>query len=140
MYNSLSGIFGYDRSLLWDYEGENGPDNWDKIDPMCGGSEQSPINIVTSSVVAARYDPIFVVNGDAVWKRVTVANNGHTESTKGAPSYLPVVVSMEVERVPYVFDESLEATFNFEQAHFHWGSNVSQGSEHAIDNERYHFQ
>lgn len=37
----------------WLYDGAKGPYNWGKIAPMCGeGKAQSPINIITSDVVA----------------------------------------------------------------------------------------
>ena len=55
-----------------------------------------------------------------------------TETT----SYFLVVVSMEGDRIPQVSEDSLNATFNLAQVHFHWGSNDTHGSEHALDFKR----
>ncbi|XP_065557296.1 carbonic anhydrase 2-like [Artemia franciscana] len=121
----LKGIFCGDHNLQWDYEGENGPNSWNEIEPTCGGSEQSPINIAFSSAIPAQYGPIFIVNGDSPPENLLMVNNGHT-----------VVVSMEGDRIPQVSEDSLNATFNLAQVHFHWGSNGTHGSEHALDFKR----
>ncbi|KAK2712638.1 hypothetical protein QYM36_011357, partial [Artemia franciscana] len=122
----LKGIFCGDHNLQWDYEGENGPNSWNEIEPTCGGSEQSPINIAFSSAIPAQYGPIFIVNGDSPPENLLMVNNGHT-----------VVVSMEGDRIPQVSEDSLNATFNLAQVHFHWGSNGTHGSEHALDFKRF---
>ncbi|XP_065561401.1 carbonic anhydrase 2-like [Artemia franciscana] len=122
----FSGTCGDDHGLTWDYDGEHGPDHWYEIQALCGGTEQSPINIATSSAVAADYESIYMENGDAIPKKLKIANNGHT-----------VVVSMDMERKPYVSDEVLNTTFSFAQVHFHWGSSVSNGSEHTLDGKRF---
>ena len=56
----------------------SGPDHWYEIQALCGGTEQSPINIATSSAVAADYESIYMENGDAIPKKLKIANNGHT--------------------------------------------------------------
>lgn len=35
-------------------------------------------------------------------------------------------------RLPYIKDGGLSNTYIFSQAHFHWGSDSSRGSEHTI--------
>lgn len=63
----------------WDYEGENGPQNWGMLKPefnLCAiGKRQSPINIQDGNTLAGPAEPIQFAytpsNG-------TVVNNGHT--------------------------------------------------------------
>ncbi|WP_162555712.1 carbonic anhydrase [Reichenbachiella versicolor] len=61
----------------WSYSGQYGPDHWTEIDPdyvSCGGTHQSPINIVPAMSIDAEielefhYHPFFV----------DLINNGHT--------------------------------------------------------------
>ncbi len=61
----------------WAYEGENGPANWDKVDPKfvtcSAGKNQSPINL--TGFTKAELQPIkfdYQVGGDEI------VNNGHT--------------------------------------------------------------
>ena len=70
----------YDRRHAhhsWSYSGQYGPDHWQEIDPdysSCGGTHQSPINIVPAKSIDANmsiefhYHPFFV----------DLINNGHT--------------------------------------------------------------
>jgi len=40
------------------------------------------------------------------------------------------------DTMPYVIGGGLEERFNFYQLHFHWGGDISRGSEHRIDNQK----
>ena len=40
------------------------------------------------------------------------------------------------DTMPYVIDGGLEDRFNFYQLHFHWGGDISRGSEHRIDGQK----
>ncbi|XP_065570447.1 carbonic anhydrase-like [Artemia franciscana] len=114
------------HGISWGYTGDNGPDHWSSVDPQCGGSEQSPIDIIPSEAVPERFQPIFLVNYDARPKRITMKNNGHT-----------AVLSMDIDRTPYIADGGLIGKYNFAQMHFHWGANNSVGSEHTLGGSSY---
>lgn len=95
----------------WTYEGEEGPENWGKIDTAyatCGtGKSQSPIDISTPSEqdltnIAFHYQP----------SEVNILNNGHTAQVNyDAGSYI------ELDGVRY----------DVAQFHYH------APSEHAVD-------
>ncbi|GFY78517.1 hypothetical protein TNIN_198761 [Trichonephila inaurata madagascariensis] len=46
----------------WGYEPHNGPDTWASKYPQAGGQNQSPVDIVTSSVQPRSFDSLFPGN------------------------------------------------------------------------------
>ena len=40
------------------------------------------------------------------------------------------------DAIPYLTDGGLAERFNFYQLHFHWGGDISRGSEHRIDGQK----
>ena len=95
------------------YEGQKGPANWAKYCPDCGGSQQSPINIVTSTV-HNHSNPVSV---DYSTKPpiVEMVNNGHTI------------------KVPYTVGSLTYdgVTYYSKQYHFHAPSEHTINSRHA---------
>ncbi|MEQ9105250.1 MAG: carbonic anhydrase family protein [Rhodothermales bacterium] len=64
----------------WSYDGETGPAQWASLcSPTCAGDRQSPVDIVTASVVDANAEseaePILFEYGET---ELTLFNNGHT--------------------------------------------------------------
>ncbi|XP_068066787.1 carbonic anhydrase 4 [Anomalospiza imberbis] len=106
------------------------PTQWHKINAMCKGDRQSPVNIVTQNVV---YDkslkPLtfegYDVKGSAKWD---LENNGHT-------------VKVALDTSPKVGGGGLRRKYKAVEFHLHWGvpgepQNIP-GSEHSIDGEKY---
>ena len=97
------------------------PDKWYTIYPLCGGTKQSPINMITSET---QYDSTLnlinitsdtgKINFKEVWK---IINNGHTLKLESNKNY------------SFVMDSKV---YSFQQMHFHW-----RGSEHKINNRKY---
>ncbi|XP_022085770.1 carbonic anhydrase 1-like isoform X2 [Acanthaster planci] len=114
----------------WGYlDNEEGPNNWTAIYDECGGLQQSPIDIVTASVVAKDLGDFTLVGFGAddvpAGAVMTVSNNGHG-----------VVVSMQGDYQVSGADLGPTA-YKAVQFHFHWGSVNSRGSEHTVDGKAY---
>ena len=57
----------------------SGPAHWVDVNANCGGSSQSPIDIITDNIVPAEYDDWVFENYDVILANGTnVINNGHT--------------------------------------------------------------
>jgi len=50
--------------------------------------------------------------------------------------FFSAVLSMDIDRTPYIADGGLIGKYNFAQMHFHWGANNSVGSEHTLGGSR----
>ncbi|NXE80605.1 CAH4 anhydrase, partial [Cochlearius cochlearius] len=107
-----------------------GPRQWHLINTTCKGNKQSPINIVTKTVVHDKsLKPLnfegYDVKGSSKWN---IENNGHTGK------YLTLSSS------PKIGGGGLERKYKAIEFHFHWGvQGVQQylpGSEHSIDGEK----
>jgi len=100
----------------WSYTGENGPENWAKVDSQyvaCGGQIQSPIDIVKAMKTASLKDLVLNYQPQTSCK---VLNNGHS---------LQVSVAAGSN---WTLDKQ---TFEFLQYHFHCPS------EHTIAGESF---
>lgn len=68
------------RTHDWSYDGENGPEHWDDLDPanaVCAnGKEQSPINIVMARVIESEQLKKMEINYTP--SDFSLVNNGHT--------------------------------------------------------------
>ena len=102
---------------VWDYTGDNGAAHWGELSSdfaLCSsGVNQSPINIVTESVIEADLPPLilnFHIN------KINMVNNGHTiqANIKGNNTFT-----------------NDDGTFNLIQFHFH------SPSEHTIDSKSF---
>ncbi|KAL5017123.1 hypothetical protein ScPMuIL_006712 [Solemya velum] len=98
----------------WSYEGSNGPGNWTETYPKCGGSSQSPIDIPQEKdlVFDKSLGSISFHGYDNRSVQVTLTNNGHSGG-------------------------GLTSKYYAAQFHFHWGSDVTNGSEHTVNGKAY---
>ncbi|XP_070572687.1 carbonic anhydrase 14-like isoform X2 [Ptychodera flava] len=112
----------------WSYSGEKGPSNWASFFADANGARQSPINIETDKVKSCdtpEFNFIGFEDDDVVdGSTMTLSNDGHS-------------VKVSVTGEHYVTGGGLPGKFKVEQFHFHWGSDGSPGSEHAINDTRY---
>ncbi|XP_071959579.1 carbonic anhydrase 2-like [Antedon mediterranea] len=109
----------------WSYSGNDGPAYWAESYPPCGGENQSPINIDTSSTEEGNLGTFtFVGFGDVTEKSMKVTNNGHSLQVSLTGDYS-------------VSGGGLGGTYNTDQFHFHWGSSDAVGSEHKLNNAQY---
>ncbi|XP_039472543.1 carbonic anhydrase-like [Oreochromis aureus] len=112
----------------WCYEGcAHIPSQWVELpNRFCGGSKQSPVDIVTKNVTT---DPnlgnfnLIGFNSRDVF--TSIMNNGHT-----------VECTLKGNEVK-VSGGGLSGTYTALQFHFHWGDVKNPGSEHTIDEHRY---
>lgn len=101
-----------------------GPELWSEANSDCGGSSQSPINIVTRKTLPdERLTPFKFTGYDHAF-RGQLKNNGHS-------------VKVEVKHDATVRGGGLEGVYKAVQFHLHWGTNGGPGSEHTIDGEQY---
>jgi carbonic anhydrase len=102
---------------VWDYTGDNGAAHWGELSSeyaLCSsGVNQSPINIVTSSVIEAELPPL-VLNRHI--NEIDMVNNGHT-----------IQANIKGNNI-FTNDDG---TFNLLQFHFH------SPSEHTIDSKSF---
>ncbi|GAB0093460.1 Carbonic anhydrase [Sergentomyia squamirostris] len=105
------------------------PERWNEIWPNCGGTKESPINLILKSckVDRSRY-PLRFYNFDRNPTVTNIHNAGHT-----------VMFSFTFRRgAPYVSRGILQSKrYNFAQLHFHFGKSDESGSEHTVDNKPY---
>ncbi|XP_068234635.1 uncharacterized protein [Palaemon carinicauda] len=114
-------------TLHWSYTDKNGPDDWANDFPMCGGSSQSPIDIITSSsTVNTDWSPFVFTNYDAIPANMTILNNGHTAQ-----------LTVEMTSSATINGGNLTGEYTFAQFHFHWGKDDTNGSEHLVDGKSY---
>ncbi|XP_032687846.1 carbonic anhydrase 2-like [Odontomachus brunneus] len=116
----LSQHFGYDEN--------DGPSTWPENFPMCSGKNQSPININDKTVKTENMPPLEICGPNKKYS-MTVVNNGHTIMLKSSESS---------DNLPRAMGGPLgNSTFRFEQLHFHWGKDDSEGSETTINNRSF---
>uniref|UniRef100_A0A8C6SPS1 Carbonic anhydrase IV c n=1 Tax=Neogobius melanostomus TaxID=47308 RepID=A0A8C6SPS1_9GOBI len=115
---------------LWCYQGQfsceetcRDPSHWVGQFPNCGGLRQSPINIVTGKAhVNSALTPLtFLGHNEPI--NITVDNIGTS-----AHFSLPQSVRLSGGALPGHYRAA-----NF---HFHWGHELSPGSEHTLNGER----
>jgi len=102
--------------MHWDYQGETGPEHWAMMEENsdCGGSSQSPINIVNYERAKGK-DALQIFYSDST-HIFNVVNNGHTiQYNFAAGDYIKV----KGER------------YDLKQFHFH------EPAEHLIEGIRY---
>jgi len=111
----------------WNYDD---PSQWLKQFPSAGGSNQSPINIISNNTVNEPY-PLFVFSSkydsNELFKLI---NNGHqVAATLADHTY------GQSEKDLWFTGSGLIGKYYFVNFHLHWGKNDRHGSEHEIDGE-----
>ncbi|XP_077384276.1 carbonic anhydrase 14 isoform X2 [Festucalex cinctus] len=106
----------------WTYTGMVGQSEWPEHFPECGGSSQSPVDVVTAQT---KYDPALTPltplgYGQHDNRPFALSNNGHTAVIE-LPDW------MSLAGLPWLFSAV--------QMHLHWGSGgpSSGGSEHTVN-------
>ncbi|NXJ73386.1 CAH4 anhydrase, partial [Trogon melanurus] len=110
------------------------PRKWYEVDANCNGKKQSPINIVTKTVVYNKtlkplYFEGYDVKGSSKWN---IENNGHTGK------YFKVTLNS----FPKIGGGGLGRKYKAIEFHLHWGTRLEgveqylPGSEHSIDGEK----
>uniref|UniRef100_A0A8C5TPP4 Receptor-type tyrosine-protein phosphatase gamma n=1 Tax=Malurus cyaneus samueli TaxID=2593467 RepID=A0A8C5TPP4_9PASS len=111
----------------WAYSGTYGPEHWVASSEKCGGSHQSPIDIVDHLAhVGDEYQELQLDGFDNESSNKTwMKNTGKTVAILLKDDY-------------FVSGAGLPGRFKAEKVEFHWGqSNGSAGSEHSINGRRF---
>lgn len=117
-----------EHASTWSYEGDDGPENWYKVNEICNGDSQSPIDLVPSSAVYNDSLSSFQRSWfDVPPPGMLIKSNGHT---------------LQVDLTDaYTIDESwgvLPGNYQALQFHFHWAKDMAMGgSEHTVDGQYY---
>nr|XP_020762056.1 carbonic anhydrase 1 [Odocoileus virginianus texanus] len=113
-------------SPAWGYDGENGPEHWEKLYPIANGNNQSPIDIKTSET---KHDeslkPVSVSYNPATAKEIV--NVGHSFHVNFEDSDNRSVLN----------GGPLCESYRLRQFHFHWGTTDDYGSEHLVDGAKF---
>ncbi|CAM9349630.1 unnamed protein product [Bubo scandiacus] len=111
----------------WAYSGTYGPEHWVASSEKCGGSHQSPIDIIDHQAhVGDEYQELQLDGFDSESSNKTwMKNTGKTVAILLKDDY-------------FVSGAGLPGRFKAEKVEFHWGqSNGSAGSEHSINGKRF---
>ncbi|CAM9492368.1 unnamed protein product [Lampetra planeri] len=111
----------------WSYTGPHGQEHWKETYPICGGDNQSPVDVRTDATrLVPDLPPVSVLGYDAPSQTTyNMTNNGHTLFVK-----LPPGMEMSGGGLPWRYEAV--------QFHLHWGSVGRQrGSEHYVDGVQY---
>ncbi|XP_063203834.1 receptor-type tyrosine-protein phosphatase gamma [Chroicocephalus ridibundus] len=111
----------------WAYSGTYGPEHWVTSSEKCGGSNQSPIDIIDHQAhVGDEYQELQLDGFDNESSNKTwMKNTGKTVAILLKDDY-------------FVSGAGLPGRFKAEKVEFHWGqSNGSAGSEHSINGKRF---
>ncbi|KAI3384866.1 hypothetical protein SNEBB_009714 [Seison nebaliae] len=115
LHLSLSAEYGYESNT------PTGPDNWAEIDAQCGGTSQSPIDIITANTEYDENLGEFNFDGyQGATGNWEVVNNGHTYKLTPETDFI-------------LSGGGLTGEYKFEQMHFHWAEGEGTGSEHLFD-------
>jgi carbonic anhydrase len=102
----------------WTYTGETGPEHWKEIEKQsdCGGTKQSPINIITIDVIENDSLQPIEIHYDSHVRIHEITNNGHS-------------IQYNFEKGDYIYIQ--DKRFDLVQIHFH------EAAEHTINGIRY---
>ncbi|XP_056627340.1 carbonic anhydrase 4-like [Triplophysa dalaica] len=122
-------VYSSDASVEWCYhEPRCDSTTWSKnVHDYCSGTRQSPINIVTSNIMAnSKLTPFNFTGFDDNSTFFSIGNTGDS-----------VVVSLDGDKMT-VEGGDLPSKYTSVQFHLHWGNGSSvNGSEHTVDGKRY---
>jgi len=125
------GIYGKAADSTWNYLWNTQLGNWSAKHPHCGGSVQSPINILSADT---EYNPdlgsLKLVNYDQTEGVSFFMKNRNTDI-----EFTPK--SDNGGDVPQAVELADKTTWRLFQMHVHWGSASFQGSEHLVDSQQY---
>lgn len=107
------------------YEGSHGPSQWPKEYQTCVGKYQSPINIDEQYVKNISFPRLQFIGLENP-RSSFLMNNGHTVMLRANESDAAMIIG-----------GPLNETYVFEQLHFHWGKNDTEGSEDLINNHSF---
>ena len=116
LFSSVLGLeFSYDHQEDWDCLPNS----------KCCGNRQSPINIVTNDLVNGNQINLkaLLFSNFQKFIRGTWKNNGH--SVKLTPTQKTLSTTSHLGK------------YKLLQFHFHWGKSNDEGSEHAVNGDRY---
>ncbi|GFT66734.1 carbonic anhydrase 1 [Nephila pilipes] len=100
------------------------PDTWASKYPQAGGQNQSPVDIVTSSIQPRSFEsPLSWKYGTGICKTVVNTGCGWRVDVQGSDSDLS--------------GGPLSDSYELVQFHSHWGNDTSCGSEHTIDGKSF---
>ncbi|XP_035389870.1 carbonic anhydrase 4b [Electrophorus electricus] len=115
----------------WCYESQfscdktcKGPRNWIDVALSCGGTSQSPINIVTQRAVTEGTLTPLTFRGYQDMFDSIITNNGHT-------------VKVNLSGHALVEGGDLQGPYKAVEFHFHWGRKGGPGSEHTVDGQQF---
>lgn len=118
-----SGGFSYDPKA------PNGPNSWGKINRVCNGNSQSPVNLQSSIVgFAGRSQPLIIDGLQKIPEAIRYNNNGHS---------VQIRFRFTDRRPVRVHGGPLKTAYILDNVHWHWGLKDNLGSEHLLDSKRY---
>merc|ERR1712106_620224 len=140
---------GKGHAFHWCYEGKCGPSHWADEFPVCNGTSQSPIDIVTGPTPKPEATPLKFENYDKIridqlsnseehiiqdgkgdrLENGTVKNNGHT-------AQLDVIATLPGD-VGVLSGGPLNGSYQILQLHSHWGADDTKGSEHTLNGKMF---
>uniref|UniRef100_H2M394 carbonic anhydrase n=2 Tax=Oryzias latipes TaxID=8090 RepID=H2M394_ORYLA len=110
------------EEITWSYTGLIGQSEWSEYFPDCGGTSQSPVDVITTQT---RFDPSLTPVRPLGYSQhgnqpFTLYNNGHT-------AIIVMPEWMGLEGLPWFFTAV--------QLHLHWGNGGpnQRGSEHTMN-------
>ncbi|CRK91425.1 CLUMA_CG005097, isoform A [Clunio marinus] len=103
-----------------------GPANWYKINSICNGARQSPIDLPASAVL--RTKPLCIKNFEVKPDSNNIKNDGH-----GAQ----IVFNYRHNDKCLLSGGSLKYKYEVAKAHWHWGQFNYAGSEHSLNGHQY---
>ncbi|CAN9513626.1 unnamed protein product [Ophioblennius macclurei] len=110
--------------ITWTYTGLVGQSEWSEYFPECGGTSQSPVDVITTK---SRYDPDLMPVTPLGYSQhgnlpFSLHNNGHT---------------VVIELPDWMGLSGLPWLFTAVQLHLHWGSGGPShgGSEHTVNGQ-----
>uniref|UniRef100_A0A1E1WVQ2 Carbonic anhydrase n=1 Tax=Tityus obscurus TaxID=1221240 RepID=A0A1E1WVQ2_TITOB len=116
---------GHEDGVIWNYEGPNGVEFWSDLSENCGGSNQSPVNVICNDVVKTEMECFNFTDYKKRVPTVDIINlNGRT---------VEVIPNEKIK----LSGGGLNGNFELKQFHCHWGKDNDEGSEHTIDSKSY---
>ncbi|XP_073820417.1 putative carbonic anhydrase 3 [Musca autumnalis] len=112
--------------VAWNFKEQ---DKWAKLYPSCGSAKrQSPIAFHTNEALL-KITPVMKFSNYEVTHKASINNNGHGIEVrlKGAVNK-PTITGGPVP---------LGASYEFDNVHFHWGVDDSEGAEHWVNGKQY---
>lgn len=113
-------------ALDWGYEQHNGPEQWCKYYPDANGTQQSPIDVNTSSIMT----DIELLRNPLTWSYTSDVCTTLQNTGKGWQVCVDAN-GCSLEGGP------LQHHYKLQQFHCHWGENSKCGSEHTVNGQSF---